>query len=218
MADFTEHEGMFRCLKTPLEEFKDEIKKMSWRTTPTEDEILSFFNNYGNDVNLFCQHRAIRKMNSLERKVYLKTMEALPIEGLVALWNLFIEESSIYGEGSHIYDLANKKDYNFLCERITSDELESINKIIKKGFRYIQWFSVNAIQSKTDNDIKQLIVTFWGEIFKRIMVFPTCYELIGGEQWVINYFEEIVWPIITKEVGIEICTETNEMKYIEKNS
>jgi hypothetical protein len=36
-----------------------------------------------------------------------------------------------------------------------------------------------------------------------------------GKQWGIEYFDEIVWPIITKEVGIEIYTETNEIKYRE---
>ena len=97
MADFTEHEGIFRCLRTPLEEFKDEIKKISWGTPPTEEEILAFFNKNGNNIGLFCNQHAISKMKPLERKIYLKTIEVLPTEGLVALWNLFIEESAHYG-------------------------------------------------------------------------------------------------------------------------
>lgn len=70
MADFTEHEGIFRCLRTPLEEFKDEIKKISWGTPPTEEEILAFFNKNGNNIGLFCNQHAISKMKPLERKKF----------------------------------------------------------------------------------------------------------------------------------------------------
>jgi hypothetical protein len=77
MADFTEHEGMFRCLRTPLEEFKDKIKEISWGTPPTEEEILAFFNKNGNNIGLFCNQRTISKMKPLERKIYLKTIEVL---------------------------------------------------------------------------------------------------------------------------------------------
>jgi hypothetical protein len=217
MADYTEHEGMFRCLRTPLEEFKDEIKAISWETPPTEDEIVAFFNQHGNNIGLFCNQRTISRMKPLERKIYLKTIEVLPTEGLAALWNLFIEESAHYGEDSHIYDLSNLEDSNFLSEHMDCEEIQCITNLAKNGIRFIQWFGLNdkSIQGRTDKNIKRIITAHWGEIFERIMLFPTCYQRLMGEQWGINYFDEIVWPIITKEIGIEICTETNEIKYCE---
>ena len=213
MADFTEHEGIFRCLRTPLEEFKGEIKKISWGTPPTEEEILAFFNKNGNNIGLFCNQHAISKMKPLERKIYLKTIEVLPTEGLVALWNLFIEESAHYGEDSYIYDLKNPEDVKFLRGHIENLEMQTIRNMIEERVRYVQWFALNdkSIQGRTDDNIQRIITAYWSEIFARIMIFPSCYQRLMG----IEYFDEIVWPIITKEVGIEICTETNEMKYCE---
>lgn len=221
MTDFTEHEGIFSHLKTPLEKFKAEIDSIQWGEKPTEEEILAFFNQHGNDIKMFCNQHTIKGMKPLERKVYLKTLEMLPTEGLVLLWNLFIEESAFYGEDSRIYDLSNLEDSKFLGEHMDGAELKTIsNMVTQNDTRYIQWFALNdkSIQSKTDEDIKRIITAFWSEIFERIMIFPSCYQRLMGNQWGIEYFEEIVWPIITKEVGIEICTETNEMKYIAKNS
>jgi hypothetical protein len=218
MADFTEHEGMFRCLRTPLEEFKNEIKAISWGTPPTEDEIVAFFNQHGNNIGLFCNQRTIKDMKPLERKMYLKTLEMLPTEGLVLLWNLFIEESALYGEDSRIYDLSNLEDSKFLNEHMDVAELKTIsNMVTQNDIRYVQWFALNdkSIQGRTDENIKRIITAYWSEIFERIMIFPSCYQRLMGKQWGIEYFDEIVWPIITKEVGIEICTETNEMKYCE---
>lgn len=217
MADYTEHEGMFRCLRTPLEDFKAEVNSIQWGNKPTEDEIVVFFNQHGNDIDLFCNQRTIKGMKPLERKIYLKTIEVLPTEGLAALWNLFIEESAHYGEDSYIYDLENKEDMKFLRERMEDCEFQTIKNMIEQKVRYVQWFALNnkAIQGRTDENIKRIITAFWGEIFERIMLFPTCYQRLMGNQWGIEYFDEIVWPIITKEVGIEICTETNEIKYCE---
>lgn len=213
MADFTEHEGIFRCLRTPLEEFKGEIKKISWGTPPTEEEILAFFNKNGNNIGLFCNQHAISKMKPLERKIYLKTIEVLPTEGLVALWNLFIEESAHYGEDSYIYDLKNPEDVKFLRSHMENLEMQTIRNMIEERVRYAQWFALSdkSIQGRTDDNIQRIITAYWSEIFARIMIFPSCYQRLMG----IEYFDEIVWPIITKEVGIEICTETNEMKYCE---
>lgn len=213
MADFTEHEGIFRCLRTPLEEFKGEIKKISWGTPPTEEEILAFFNKNGNNIGLFCNQHAISKMKPLERKIYLKTIEVLPTEGLVALWNLFIEESAHYGEDSYIYDLKNPEDVKFLRSHMENLEMQTIRNMIEERVRYVQWFALSdkSIQGRTDDNIQRIITAYWSEIFARIMIFPSCYQRLMG----IEYFDEIVWPIITKEVGIEICAETNEMKYCE---
>jgi len=217
MSDYTEHEGMFRCLRTPLEDFKAEVNSIQWGEKPTEDEIVAFFNQHGNDIEMFCNQHTIKNMKPLERKVYLKTLEMLPTEGLVALWNLFIEESALYCEDSYIYDLESQEDSKFLREHMENFEMQTIRSMIEQKVRYIQWFALNdkSIQGRTDESIKRIITAYWSEIFERIMIFPSCYQRLMGKQWGIDYFDEIVWPIITKEVGIEICTETNEMKYCE---
>jgi hypothetical protein len=96
-------------------------------------------------------------------------------------------------------------------------EMQTIRNMKEENARYIQWFALNdkSIQERTDENIQRIITAYWSEIFERIMLFPSCYQRLMGKQWGIEYFDEIVWPIITKEVGIEICTETNTMKYCE---
>lgn len=206
MADFTEHEGMFRCLRTPLEDFKDEVKAISWRNKPTEDEIVAFFNQHGNNIGLFCNQRTISEMKPLERKTYLKTIEKLSEEKLVKLWNTFIEESIYYGEDSHIYDLENTEDIKFLRERMPYEERKEVVNLIAKKVRFVQWFSLNgkSIKAKSEDDIKSTITCFWSEIFERIMLYPSAYNFdveIYCEGDGSTYFDDVFFPIIAKEVG-----------------
>jgi hypothetical protein len=222
IADYTEHEGMFRCLKTPLDEFKDEIKAISWGTPPTEEEILAFFNQHGNNIGLFCNQRTIKDMKPLERKTYLKTIEKLSVKHLATLWNLFIEESAHYGEDSYIYDLANEKDSKYLWDNMDGAQLKAINNMVtQNNTRFIQWFSLNdnSIKAKSEDDIKSTITCFWSEIFERIMLYPSAYNFnveIYCEGDASTYFDDVFFPIIAKEVGYLIDGDKGTITEIEK--
>jgi hypothetical protein len=225
VADFIEHEGMFRHLKTPLELFKDEINKISWYENPTETEIVSFFNEHGNNIDLFCTQRTINGMKPLVRKTYLKTIEKLSTERLVILWNTFIEESAIYGEDSYIYDLEYPKDIKFLREHmdehIDCEGIKCIGDLAKNGIRFIQWFALNdkSIQGRTDDNIKRIITAYWSEIFERIMLYPSAYNFnveIYCEGDGSTYFDDVFFPIIAKEVGYIIDGDKGIIKEIEK--
>lgn len=195
MADYTEHEGIFRGLKTPYEMFKEEVDNIQWGEKPTEEEIMAFFNENGNNIDLFFRQYLINRMQPLERKVYLAAM-GLKDEELVKLWNIFIDESSLYGEDSRVYDLANVKDYDFLDEHMTAEEILATCKLITNdNVRYIQWLSLNDKSIKAVKSIKSLITAYWSEIYDRILLFPTCYD---------NFFSNFVWPIFKKELGLKL--------------
>lgn len=222
MADYTEHEGMFRCLKTPLEEFKDEVNKISWVNKPTDDEIVVFFNTNGNNVSLFCQQRTIKGMKPLVRKTYLKTIEKLSVKHLTKLWNTFIEESALYGEDSYIYDLSDLEDSKFLSEHMSGVQLKAVSDmVIKNDTCYVQWFNLNdnAIKAKSEEDIKSTITAYWEEIFERIMLYPSAYNFnveIYCEGDGSTYFDDVFFPIIAKEVGYLIDGDKGTIKEIEK--
>ena len=222
MADYTEHEGMFRCLKTPLEEFKDSVTNIHFGVKPTDEEILTFFNTYGNNVNLFCKQRTIKEMKPLVRKTYLKTIEKLSSELLVKLWNTFIEESELYGSDSYIYDLANEKDSKYLWKYMDKAQLETINSMVTKNdTRFIQWFNLNdnSINEKTNDNIESTITAYWEEIFERIMLYPSCYNFdveIYCKGDASTYFDDVFFPIIAKEVGYLIDGDKGTIKEIEK--
>ena len=220
MADYIEHEGMFRCLKTPLEKFKDEIYRVEWGNKPTYDEIVAFFNTNGNNVSLFCEQRAIKGMKPLVRKTYLKTIEKLSEEKLVKLWNSFIEESELYGLDSYIYDLANENNSRYLWKHMDEAQLKTINNMVtQNNTRFIQWFNLNDGSICEKSDIKHTITAYWSEIFERIMLYPSAYNFnveIYCEGNASTYFDDVFFPIIAKEVGYLIDGDKGTIKEIEK--
>lgn len=220
MADYIEHEGMFRCLKTPFEEFKDEITKIVG-LTPNE-EIIAFFNMYGNNVRLFCNQHTINGMKPLVRKTYLKTIEKLSVKHLVKLWNTFVEESALYGLDSYIYDLSDLKDGEYLSKNMDGMQLKAVcNMAATNETSYVQWLNLGdgSIVAKSEEDIKSAITAYWEEIFERIMLYPSAYSFnveIYCEGDASTYFDDVFFPIIAKEVGYIIDNYNETIKEIEK--
>lgn len=220
MADYIEHEGMFRCLQSPLEKFKKMVSEITFSTKPTDEEIVTFFNTYGDNVPLFCEQRTIKEMNPIERKTYLKTIEKLSEEKLVKLWNTFIEESAHYGEDSYIYDLTNKKDGKFLASHMDGGQFKTICNMAEMGVRFVQWFSLNDGSICEKSDIKHTITAYWSEIFERIMLYPSAYDDFDVEIFCegdgSTYFSDVFFPVIAKEVGYIVDGDKGTITKIEK--
>lgn len=220
MADYTEHEGMFRCLQSPLEKFKKTISEITFSKKPTDEEITAFFNTYGDNVPLFCEQRTIKEMNPIERKTYLKTIEKLSEEKLVKLWNTFIEESALYGEDSYIYDLANEEDSKYLGKYMDGAQLKTIsNMVTLNNTRFIQWLNLNDGSIYEKSDIKHTITAFWSEIFERIMLYPSAYNFdveVFCEGDASTYFDDVFFPVIAKEIGYIIDGDKGTITKIEK--
>lgn len=220
MVDYTEHEGMFRCLQSPLEKFKKMVSEITFSTKPTDEEIVTFFNTYGDNVSLFCEQRTIKEMNPIERKTYLKTIEKLSEEKLVKLWNTFIEESALYGSDSYIYDLASKKESEYLAKYMDGAQLKTIsNMVTLNNTRFIQWLNLNDGSICEKSDIKHTITAYWSEIFERIMLYPSAYNFdveIYSKGDASTYFDDVFFPVIAKEIGYIIDGDKGTIKKIEK--
>lgn len=220
MADYTEHEGMFRCLQSPLEKFKKLVSEITFSNKPTDEEITAFFNTYGDNVPLFCEQRAIKEMNPIERKTYLKTIEKLSEEKLAKLWNTFIEESALYGEDSYIYDLANEEDSKYLGKYMDGAQLKTIsNMVTLNNTRFIQWLNLNDGSICEKSDIKHTITAYWNEIFERIMLYPSAYNFdveVFCEGDASTYFDDVFFPVIAKEIGYIIDGDKGTITKIEK--
>jgi hypothetical protein len=219
IADYTEHEGMFRCLQSPLEKFKKMVSEITFSTKPTDEEIMAFFNTYGDNVPLFCEQRTIKEMNPIERKTYLKTIEKLSEEKLAKLWNTFIEESAHYGEDSYIYDLTNKKDGKFLASHMDGAQFKTICNMAERGVRFVQWFNLNDGSICEKLGIKHTITAYWSEIFERIMLYPIAYNFdveVFCEGDASTYFDDVFFPVIAKEIGYIIDGDKGIIKKIEK--
>ena len=221
MTDYIEHEGMFRCLQSPLEKFKKMVSEITFSNKPTDEEIVSFFSTYGDNVPLFCEQRTIKEMNPIERKTYLKTIEKLSEEKLVKLWNAFIEESGHYGEDSYIYDLADEKDSKYLGNYMDGAQLKTIsNMVTLNNTRFIQWLNLNDGSICEKSDIKHTITAYWSEIFERIMLYPSAYDNFDVEVFCegdgSTYFSDVFFPVIAKEVGYVVDGGKGTITKIEK--
>lgn len=187
-----------------LEEFKMEINKFSWYNKPTEDEILKFFNEFGNNIKLFCEQRTIKEMKPIERKLFFATIDKLTTAQLVALWNLFIEESAIYGEDSCIIDLKNESDMCFINTALFIEDEKAEEKVLnwkKNDVRYIQWHYFTDGELREVKDIKGMFIAYWGDIYERIIECPSCYvEFADNDGNKVYYLDDVLAPIIRKEI------------------
>lgn len=198
-------------------------------TAPSDEQIGEYINQgYGMNVNDFMadwtkhegMFRGLTSYSPLEQKTLDATLK-LSDDLLRELWNAFIEESAIYGEDSYIYDLADIKDSKFLEEHMTNEELVATCKLVvtNNDVRYIQWFSLNDKSIKVVKSIKNIIAAFWGDIFKRIMLYPNCYNFgvqIYAEGDGSTYFDDVFFPIIAEEVGYKIDGNNGTITKIEK--
>ena len=197
-------------------------------TAPSDEQIGEYINQgYGMNVNDFMadwtEHegmfRGLTSYSPLEQKTLDATLK-LSDDLLRELWNTFIDESALYGEDSYIYDLADTKDSKFLEEHMTNEELvETCKLVVTNALRYIQWLSLNDKSIKVVKSIKNVITAFWGDIFKRIMLYPNCYNFgvqIYAEGDGSTYFDDVFFPIIAEEVGYKIDGNKGTITKIEK--
>lgn len=214
MKDYTEHEGIFR---SPLIDFTNKVNEIEWgENKPTEDEIKAFVAENGYDLKKFIQTRTIASYSPLERATLNATLQIGDIL-LVKLWNNFIEESAIYGEDSYIYDLTDEKDVKFLRTHMLPSEFVKICSLAKaKKTNYVQWFGDNDGGLKAKTDIKGIIIAYWGEIFDRIMGFPTLYGNLNANQVGTDYFFDVFWPSVREFNGYLFDERDGSLKNIGK--
>lgn len=216
MKDYTEHEGIFR---TPLNDFMQKVNSITWANKPTEDEIKDFVATNGYDFGKFIKQRTIASYSPLERDTLKATLKLSDVK-LVKLWNEFIEESAMYGEDSYIYDLTNEEDLRFLHSHMETSEFEEICKLAKSNnTNYVQWFALNDGEMSAKTDIKGIIIAYWGDIFERVMLYPTLYQF-DVEKYCkgdcSTYFEDVFYPILTEKLGWHIDGDKGTITKIEK--
>lgn len=205
MKDYTEKKGIF---KDPFEGFKAAILAKGWTTPPTDEEIRSYVAENGYKEKGFIRWHNINGYEGVEKAILIETLK-LPIPKLVKLWNTFIQESSLYGEDSEIYDLQNERHIMFLKHHMTNEEFIRVRAIKNKGVRYLQWLSLHdkSIIGRSDDDVKDVIVGYWSEIFERIMLYPSAYQL-DAEKYTegdgSTYFDDVFFPIIAEKLGYKI--------------
>ena len=206
MADYIEKEGIFR---NPIDDFVKDIQAMELGNPPSEEEIRKYAENHDLDIAKFIKYHNIQNFKGVMKEVLLKTLE-FDDETLVCLWNLFIKESGLYGEDSYIYDLENEEDVDFILQNWPAKMKAELTRMTRgaeiKGdkIRFIQWFADTTEKIYVKKDIAAIIIAYWGEIFERIIEFPTIYNEVNVKQsHATPYFTDVVWEVIKNNVNLK---------------
>lgn len=213
MKDYTEKEGIFR---DPTTDFYNDLMKINWgEETPTIENVKEFVAKNGYDKQKFMNEWVINTYKGVEKNTLIATIK-LTDEVLVQLWNTFIEESAIYGEDSYIYDLTNEHDIKVLRGCMKPSEWAKVKSL---SSRFIQWFDLNGREIEPKKDIKGVIIAYWSEIFKRVMLYPSAYPIstnLYAEGDGSTYFDDVFFPVIAKEIGYIINGDKGIIEKIEK--
>lgn len=213
MKDYTEKEGIFR---DPTTEFYNDLMKINWgEGTPTIENVREFVAKNGYDKQKFINEWVINTYKGVEKNTLIATIK-LTDEVLVQLWNTFIEESSLYGDDSYIYDLTNDDDVRVLRGSMKPSDWAKVKAL---GSRFIQWYSLNDGDIVAKKDIKGIIIAYWSEIFNRVMLYPSAYSFdvnLYAEGDGSTYFDDVFFPTIAKEIGYIINGDKGTIEKIEK--
>jgi len=212
MSDYETKDGVFH---DPFNDFKAEVLEHDWIKT-TDEEMRNFVTEQGYNVRGFLRCKSINGYKpSLEKDILIATITKLNTYQLVRLWNKFIEESAVYGEDSYIYDLDDADDLKILRGNMSPAEWA---RVVGFKCRYVSWHNLNdgRLLKYDDEDIKDVIVGYWGDIFPRLIVWSELYETIGEGEDGIAYFDFIVRPIICKYLGYEYDPERGTFEEIKK--
>ena len=206
MADYIEKEGIFR---NPIDDFVKDIQAMELDNPPSEEEIRKYAENHDLDIAKFVKYHNIQNFKGVMKEILLKTLE-FDDETLVCLWNLFIKESQLYGENSYIYDLEDKDDVDYILKVWPAKMKAELTRMTRGAelrgdkIRFIQWFDDTTENIYVKKDIAAIIIAYWGEIFERIIEFPTIYNKVNvGQSNTTPYFTNIVWKVIKNNVNFK---------------
>ena len=206
-----------RVLNYKLNKFVADLKSEGM-TDLNMDDVKAFYEKYGGNVDLYVDNYIINRLNNVERRTYVATVDKLTTMAMVKLWNTFLEESALYGDDSYIYDLNDDSELMFLKDHMEHDELEKVKELQLENVRYIQWANLNNNEIAKVDNIKRTLLRFWTEIFERIMVYPSAYNFKLNtcmEDGKPTYFDDVFFPALAREIGYDINPDRGTIKKLD---
>lgn len=205
IADYKEREGIFR---EPITDFCKELNKYEFGDNkPTIEEIKAWTAKNGYNVSLFLRERTINSYEGFYRKTIEKALK-LNENTLVNLWNFFIQESAWYGEDSHIFNLTDVDECEWMSKNLDPKDFKYIfNLVANEKVKYVQVFAKEGEPKDyihVVDDIKGVIVAYWTEIVNRVMSFSDLYY--DFDTYEENYSQRVMnnvfQPVIREMCGV----------------
>ncbi len=195
-------------------EFLKEVKKNI--PNAVDDDIISFIAENGigsiDDFILGFQKEEEKKHereNTDLPKQVLNATLAMDDEIVRMVWNMAKVAATKDNISEFVFSLNNTDDLGMIRATLGGDVFSELARYIlsNPSRKYITLTKNVSLPFKLVNidEIKENIISAWNEIFPLIMSCPSIFTHMDGHDTDILYYDEVVAPIICKQLGIKYC-------------
>ena len=195
-------------------EFLKEVKKNI--PNAVDDDIISFIDENGigsiDDFILAFQKEEEKKHereNTDLSKQVLNATLAMDDEIVRMVWNMAKVAATKDNISEFVFSLNNTDDLDMIRTTLGGDVLSELARYIlsNPSRKYITLTKNVSLPFKLVNidEIKENLKCAWNEIFPLIMSCPSIFTHMDGHDTDILYYDEVVAPIICKQLGIKYC-------------
>ena len=195
-------------------EFLKEVKKNI--PNAVDDDIISFIAENGigsiDDFILGFQKEEEKKHereNTDFPKQVLNATLAMDDEIVRMVWNMAKVVATKDNISEFVFSLNNTDDLDMIRTTLGGDVLSELARYIlsNPARKYITLTKNVSLPFKLVNidEIKENLISAWNEIFPLIMSCPSIFTHMDGHDTDILYYDEVVAPIICKQLGIKYC-------------
>ena len=195
-------------------EFLKEVKKNI--PNAVDDDIISFIAENGigsiDDFILAFQKEEEKKHereNTDLSKQVLNATLAMDDEIVRMVWNMAKVAATKDNISEFVFSLNNTDDLDMIRATLGGDVLSELARYIltNPSRKYITLTKNVSLPFKLVNidEIKENLISAWNEIFPLIMSCPSIFTHMDGHDTDILYYDEVVAPIICKQLGIKYC-------------
>ena len=195
-------------------EFLKEVKKNV--PNAVDDDIISFIAENGigsiDDFILGFQKEEEKKHereNTDLSKQVLNATLAMDDEIVRMVWNMAKVAATKDNISEFVFSLNNTDDLDMIRTTLGGDVLSELARYIlsNPSRKYITLTKNVSLPFKLVNidEIKENLRCAWNEIFPLIMSCPSIFTHMDGHDTDILYYDEVVAPIICKQLGIKYC-------------
>ena len=195
-------------------EFLKEVKKNI--PNAVDDDIISFIAENGigsiDDFILGFQKEEEKKHereNTDLPKQVLNATLAMDDEIVRMVWNMAKVAATKDNISEFVFSLNNTDDLDMIRTTLGGDVLSELARYIlsNPSRKYITLTKNVSLPFKLVNvdEIKENLKCAWNEIFPLIMSCPSIFTHMDGHDTDILYYDEVVAPIICKQLGMKYC-------------
>ena len=195
-------------------EFLKEVKKNI--PNAVDDDIISFIaeNGIGSIEDFILgfkkeeEEKHERENTDLPKQVLNATL-AMDDEIVRMVWNMAKVAATKDNISEFVFSLNNTDDLDMIRTTLGGDVLSELARYIltNPARKYITLTKNVSLPFKLVNidEIKENLKCAWNEIFPLIMSCPSIFTHMDGHDTDILYYDEVVAPIICKQLGIKYC-------------